>query len=63
VTLYDDKYIHVPPDASRKACEEYRRQLDDTLNRIMYQVDHFFNYTDLNDPRDIEIPDPVPLPE
>ena len=63
VTLYDDKYIHVPPDASRNACEEYRRQLDDTLNRIMYQVDHFFNYTDLNDPRDVEVPDPVPLPE
>jgi lysophospholipid acyltransferase (LPLAT)-like uncharacterized protein len=63
VALYDDEFLPVPSDASREACEEYRRQLDHRLNRIMYQVDNFYNYPDIEDPRRIEVPDPVPLPE
>ena len=43
VALFDDEYLHVPGDASRKACEDYRQQLDDRLNRLMYQTDNFFS--------------------
>ena len=57
VALFDDESIHVPSDASRQACEEYRRQLDCRLNRIMYQVDHFYNSSGVEDPRQIEVPD------
>ena len=57
VALFDDKSIHVPCDASRQACEEYRRQLDSRLNHIMYQVDHFYDSSGIEDPRRIEVPD------
>jgi lysophospholipid acyltransferase (LPLAT)-like uncharacterized protein len=63
VALFGDAYIHVPADASRGACEQYRRQLDRALNRIMYQADHFFKDPAATDPRQIEVPDPVPLPD
>ena len=63
VALFADTYIKVPADASRSACESYRRQLDDVLNRIMYQADHFFKIPAVNDPRQIEVPDPVPMPD
>jgi len=57
VTLFDDDYIHVPSDASREVCEDYRQQLDHRLNRIMYRVDNFYNNPDVEDPRRIEVPD------
>jgi len=63
VALFADDYIRVPADASREACERYRRQLDDALNCIMYQADHFFKTPGSTDPRQIRVPDPVPLPE
>ena len=63
VALFADAVIEVPADASREACERYRRQLDDMLNRIMYQADHFFNSSNATDPRQIEVPEPVPLPD
>ena len=63
VALFADDYIRVPADASREACESYREQLDDVLNHIMYQADHFFKDTGATDPRQIEVPDPVPLPK
>jgi lysophospholipid acyltransferase (LPLAT)-like uncharacterized protein len=61
VALFAEDYICVPADASRETCEQYRRQLDDALNRIMYQADHFFENPRATDPRQIEVPDPVPL--
>jgi len=57
VILFDDEYLRVPADASREECENYRHQLDDRLNRIMYQVDHFFKNPATTDPRQIEVPD------
>ena len=63
VALFADKYILIPPDASRQECEQYRRQLDDGLNRIMYQADHFFETRGISDPRQVHVPDPVPLPD
>ena len=64
VALFADAVIEVPADASREACERYRRQLDDALNHIMYQADHFYNKIPAAaDPRQIEVPEPVPLPD
>ena len=64
VALFADAVIEVPADASREACERYRRQLDDALNHIMYQADHFYNKIPAaTDPRQIEVPEPVPLPD
>ena len=63
VGLFGDEYLHVPADASREECEAYRRQLDYRLNRIMYQVDHFYDHPEIKDPRQIEVPDPIPLPD
>jgi lysophospholipid acyltransferase (LPLAT)-like uncharacterized protein len=63
VALYGSESIHVPHDASREVCEAYRKRLDRELNHIMYQVDHFFRIAGANDPRQINVPDPVPLPE
>jgi hypothetical protein len=63
VALYADSYLFVPVDASRQECEEYRRQLDYMLNRIMYQADHFFKTSGVTDPRQIEVPESLPLPD
>ena len=63
VALFGDAAIRVPADASRQTCESYRRQLDDALNRIMYQTDHFFETPGATDPRQVEVPEPVPLPD
>ncbi len=60
--LYSESLIKVPPDASREECEEYRQHLDNTLNKLMYQTDHFFTTPGVTDPRQIEVPDPVPRP-
>ena len=62
VGLYSDSLIRVPPDASREECENYRQKLDNTLNKIMYQTDHFFTTPGITDPRQIEVPDPIPVP-
>jgi lysophospholipid acyltransferase (LPLAT)-like uncharacterized protein len=63
VALFAGDTIRVPADASREDCEKYRRQLDDVLNRIMYQADHYFKIPAAVDPRQIDVPDPVPLPD
>ena len=62
VALYSDALITVPPDANREECENYRQQLDQQLNKMMYQTDHFFTTPGITDPRQIEVPDPVPVP-
>jgi lysophospholipid acyltransferase (LPLAT)-like uncharacterized protein len=36
---YPDDFIHVPPESSRDECESYRQQLDDTLNKMMTELD------------------------
>ena len=63
VALFADDYIRVPAEASRGACEQYRRQLDHMLNHIMYQTDHYFKKPGVTDPRQIEVPEPIPLPD
>ena len=57
VGLFPPELIRVPPDADRDQCEKYRQKLDMMLNRMMYQVDHFFTSPGVEDPRQIEVPD------
>jgi lysophospholipid acyltransferase (LPLAT)-like uncharacterized protein len=57
VYLYANEFINVPEDASREECENYRKLLDDTLNRMMYQTDHYFKLPQITDPRQIEVPE------
>ena len=57
VGLFPSELIQVPPDADREQCEQYRQKLDMMLNRMMYQVDHFFTSPDVDDPRQIEVPE------
>jgi lysophospholipid acyltransferase (LPLAT)-like uncharacterized protein len=63
VALYAGTCIAVPADASREVCEQYRQELDKVMNRIMYQADWFFNTPGATDPRQIQVPEPVPLPD
>ena len=63
VALYADTPIQVPRDASRDTCRRFQQQLDQKLNRIMYQTDHFFKTPGITDPRHVDVPHPVPLPE
>ncbi len=63
VGLFGDRPIQVPADADRETCEHHRRELDLALNRLMYRVDRFFTTPGITDPRQIVVPDPVPVPE
>lgn len=63
VAVYDREPIKVPADADRETLESYRRLVDERLNRIAYQTDHWFELQDkYADPRDIPVPEPVPEP-
>ena len=57
VLVYNDSFIWVPKQASRKELEGYRQQLDTELNRLMYQTDHCFSPSGVKDPRRIAITD------
>jgi lysophospholipid acyltransferase (LPLAT)-like uncharacterized protein len=57
VFLYGNDFIRVPQKASREECEKLRQDLDDALNRLMYQVDNFFQSADITDPRQIQVPE------
>ena len=56
VGLFPPELIQVPRDADKAECERYRHPLDEMLNSMMYQVDHFFTHPDVSDPRQIEVP-------
>jgi lysophospholipid acyltransferase (LPLAT)-like uncharacterized protein len=53
--VYGKDLIWVPAKSSREDCERLRQHLDDTLNRLMFQADHFFSTPGIDDPRDIEV--------
>lgn len=63
VFLYGDQLIYIPRDASREECEEFREELDERLRLLMFQTDHFFRQTKVNDPREIEVLKPAPAKE
>jgi len=60
IYIYGDEFIHVPADASREECENCRKKLDHLLHKMMYQADNFFNNPEVNDPRMIKVPNPIP---
>jgi lysophospholipid acyltransferase (LPLAT)-like uncharacterized protein len=63
VAVFDREPIIVPADAGRERQEELRQELDIRLNRLAYQTDHWFELCgQYKDPRDIPVPNPVPLP-
>jgi len=63
VAVFDREPILVPPDAGYERREELRRELDNRLNRLTYQTDHWFERCNqYADPRDIPVPEPVPPP-
>jgi lysophospholipid acyltransferase (LPLAT)-like uncharacterized protein len=60
VLSYADHLIWIPRRASREEMESMRQRLDDTLNRLMYQTDHFFTTAGVTDPRLIAVPEVSP---
>jgi lysophospholipid acyltransferase (LPLAT)-like uncharacterized protein len=63
VFVQAERFLEVPEDASREDCERIRARLDDVLRRMMYQTDHFFEHPEIEDPREIPVPDPMPSAE
>jgi hypothetical protein len=57
VGLFPPELIRVPAGAGRDQCEHHRQKLDDMLNRMTYQVDHFFTRPGVDDPRQIRVPE------
>ena len=63
VAVFDREPIFVSPDAGYERREELRQELDKRINRLAYQTDHWFDLChQYQDPRDILVPEPVPLP-
>ena len=60
VFLYGNEFIRVPKDATREECEKLRQHLDHVLNTMMFQTDHFFQWSGVSDPRQIPVSDPRP---
>jgi lysophospholipid acyltransferase (LPLAT)-like uncharacterized protein len=60
VFLYANKFIRVSRDATREECDQLRHQLDQVLNTLMFQTDHFFKLNNVSDPRRIVVIDPQP---
>ena len=57
VFFYPEKLLTVPRKATKEESEQYRQLLDETLNRMMYQTDHFFQTPGIASPAEIEVPD------
>jgi len=63
VAVFDREPIIVPRDAGDELQAALRQELDNRLNRLAYQTDHWFELCDrYSDPRDIPVPEPVPHP-
>ena len=63
VMVFDCEAMRIPADASDAEVEAYREELDQRLRRLTYQVDHWFELrSQYDDPRDIPLPDPIPMP-
>jgi len=57
VFVYNNNFLTVPPDASEEICEAKRAELDEILDRLRYQTDHYFQSGTDSDPRSIPVPD------
>ena len=63
VMIFDREALNLPSDAGKIALDACRKELDNRLLRLTYQADHWFELGDrYTDPREIPVPDPVPLP-
>jgi lysophospholipid acyltransferase (LPLAT)-like uncharacterized protein len=63
VMVFDRSALQIPTDASETEIEACRKELDNRLLCLTYQADHWFDLRDrYADPRDIPVPDPIPLP-
>lgn len=58
--LYGKEMIDVPGDATRDQCETIRQHMDNVLNTMRYQTDHFFQSADVTEPSQIYVSDPQP---
>ena len=55
--------LPVPARLEGREIEGHRAEIEHRLQRLTYQVDHWFAMRDrYADPRDIPVPDPVPVP-
>jgi hypothetical protein len=62
VFVYGDA-IDVPTALDGAGLERYRADIENRLRRLTYQVNHWFAERDcLADPREVIVPEPVPLP-
>jgi len=63
VLIYDSEAIRIPADVNEAEIEAYRQKLDQRMWRLTYQADHWFELrSQYADPRDIPVPEPVPMP-
>ena len=53
VFFYPEELLTVPRKATKEECKQYRQLLDDTLNRMMYQTDRFFQTPGVVSPAEI----------
>ncbi|PKN70983.1 MAG: hypothetical protein CVU54_03100 [Deltaproteobacteria bacterium HGW-Deltaproteobacteria-12] len=64
VMIFDCHALEVPADPSQEQMEGLRRELDDRINYLTYQADHYCGREDqFPDPRNIPVPSPIPPPE
>jgi len=63
VMVFDRELIKVSSLNSKKEKEEAIIELNNRLNKLAYQVDHWLEFKNqYEDPRDIPVPEPIPEP-
>ncbi len=63
VLVIDRELMYIPSDLTKDDIEMFRQKLNNRILHLTYQADHWFELRDkYPDPRDIPVPDPVPLP-
>lgn len=64
VFVFERDAFIVPKKGTKPERQASMQELDDRLNSLMYQVDHWFSAEhNCSDPREIPVPDPVPRPD
>ena len=64
VMIIDREPIYVPNGLSEEGLAKYRKLINDRLLHLTYQADRWFDVrADYPDPRDIPVPQPIPMPD